>query len=127
MSKFEIVASPNAPEAVGPYCQAIKCNGMLYASGQIGIDRQTGKMVDNTVEGQTQQALKNMKYVLEEAGTSMGNVVKCICLLKDINDFGAFNKIYAEAFGDHKPARACYQAGALPVGALVEIEYTAVL
>nr|3MQW_A Chain A, putative Endoribonuclease L-PSP [Entamoeba histolytica]3MQW_B Chain B, putative Endoribonuclease L-PSP [Entamoeba histolytica]3MQW_C Chain C, putative Endoribonuclease L-PSP [Entamoeba histolytica]3MQW_D Chain D, putative Endoribonuclease L-PSP [Entamoeba histolytica]3MQW_E Chain E, putative Endoribonuclease L-PSP [Entamoeba histolytica]3MQW_F Chain F, putative Endoribonuclease L-PSP [Entamoeba histolytica] len=127
MSKLTVVASPLAPEAVGAYSQAIICNGMVYCSGQIGLDRKTGDFAGKTIEEQSKQVMTNLKYVLEEAGSSMDKVVKTTCLLADIKDFGVFNGIYAEAFGNHKPARACFAAAALPKGALVEVECIATL
>lgn len=120
----EIICSPNAPAALGPYVQAIKCNGMIYCSGQLGIDPATGKLCEG-VEAQAAQSLKNLKSVLEEAGSGLGKVVKATIFLQDIADFAAINKIYADAFEGNYPARSCFQVGCLPAGGLIEIEVIA--
>ena len=124
---MKVIESPLAPQAVGAYSQAIVAGGFIYCSGQIGLDRKTGKFIDDTIEGQSKQVMQNLKYVLEEAGSSLDKVVKTTCLLADIKDFTVFNGIYAEAMGNNKPARACFAAAALPKGALVEVECIATL
>lgn len=116
------VHTDNAPKAVGPYSQAIVSNSFIFCSGQIGLDPQTGKLSDETVEGQTQQALKNLQAVIEEAGSSLNNVVKTTCYLQHMNDFQTFNEVYKQYFGETKPARATIEVAKLPLGALVEIE-----
>lgn len=118
----EIVSTENAPSAIGPYSQAIKTGNLVFVSGQIPIDPQTNEFVSNDVTEQTVQVLKNLKAVLEAAGSSLSNVVKTTVFLADMNDFGAMNEIYAEYFGDNKPARATVQAARLPRDARVEIE-----
>lgn len=117
----EIITSPKAPAAVGPYSQAIKLNGVLYISGQLPADPQTGAFPEG-VEAQTRQSLENLNSILEEAGLSFDDVVKTTVLLYDIKDFAAMNAVYAEYFPGTKPARVCYQVAALPKGALVEID-----
>lgn len=120
-----IIASPYAPKAVGPYSQAIKCDGTLYASGQLPIDGATGTMPE-TIEEQTHQSLKNIGHILAEAGMDYSNVVKTTVLLDDIKDFTAMNAVYAEYFTGDKPARVCYEVAKLPMGAKVEIDCIAV-
>lgn len=121
----KIIASPLAPKAVGPYSQAIEAGATLYVSGQLPINGTTGKMADG-VEAQTCQSLTNMRYILEEAGYSLADVVKTTVLLDSIADFSAMNAVYAEFFTDKMPARICYEVAALPMGALVEIDAIAV-
>ncbi len=118
------IYSNKAPEAVGPYSQAMISGGMVYTSGQIGIDPAAGTITDNTIEGQTRQVMKNLKAVLDTAGSSLEKAVKTTCYLADINDFAAFNAIYEEYFTG-KPARSCIAVKALPKGALVEVEVIA--
>lgn len=120
----KIIASPHAPKAVGPYSQAVEAGGALYVSGQLPIDGATGKMAEG-IEAQTRQSLTNLRYILEEGGYSLADVVKTTVLLHDIADFGAMNAVYAELFTDRMPARVCYQVAALPMGALVEIDAVA--
>ena len=119
------IASPAAPAAVGPYCQAKLCGNTLYTSGQLGLIPAEGKLADG-IEGQAHQALKNLGAILKEAGMDYSDVVKTTCFLADIKDFAAFNAIYAEYFKGEVPARSCFQVGALPMGALVEVEAIAV-
>ena len=119
------IASPAAPAAVGPYCQAKLCGNTLYTSGQLGLVPETGKLAEG-IEGQAKQSLENLGAILKEAGMDYGDVVKTTCFLADINDFAAFNAIYAEYFKGEVPARSCFQVGALPMGGLVEVEAIAV-
>lgn len=116
-----IIASPNAPKAVGPYSQAVQCNGTLYISGQLPVDGATGAVAEG-IEAQTRQSLTNIGHILTEAGMGYGNVVKTTVLLADIADFAAMNAVYAEFFEGDKPARVCYQVAALPLGVKVEID-----
>lgn len=118
----EIIATENAPGAIGPYSQAVKVGNMVFCSGQIPIDIKTGEFISNDVAEQTAQVLKNLSAVLEAAGSSLQMVVKTTVFLADMNDFGAMNEVYAEYFGDNKPARATVQAARLPRDARVEIE-----
>lgn len=117
----EVIASPFAPKAVGPYSQAIRLNGVTYVSGQLPIDPEVGRMPEG-IEAQTRQSLKNLGAILEEAGLCYGDVAKTTVLLNDIKDFGAMNAVYAEFFPEAAPARMCYEVAALPMGALVEID-----
>lgn len=121
----KVIATSNAPKAVGPYSQAIEVNGTLYISGQIPVVPADGS-VPESIEEQTRQSLKNIGAILEEAGMSYGNVVKTTVLLDDIRDFAAANAVYAEFFTEDKPARACFQVAALPMGVKIEIEAIAV-
>lgn len=123
----EIISTGNAPAAVGPYSQAVRCGDLLYTAGQIGLDPQTGKLVAGGILAQTHQALANLRAILASAGTSMAQVVKTTVYLQDIQDFGAMNQVYAEFFPADPPARSAVQVAALPLGALVEIEAVAVL
>lgn len=118
----EIIATENAPGAIGPYSQAVRVGDFVFCSGQIPIDPQTGNFVSDDVAEQTTQVLKNLTAVLEAAGTGLNSVVKTTVFLADMNDFTAMNDIYAEFFGDNKPARATVQAARLPRDARVEIE-----
>ena len=125
MSK--IIYTKNAPDAIGPYSQAIKIGNMVYTSGQIAIDPATGNVEAADIEGQSRQVMKNLEAVLKEAGFTFADVVKTTCFLKDVaKDFAAFNAIYAEALGDSKPARSCVGVAELPKGVLVEVEAIAV-
>lgn len=121
---LKVIHTNHAPEAIGPYSQAIVHNGILYTSGQIAINPQTGNVEAQTIEEQTEQVMKNLKAVLEEAGTCFENVIKTTCFLKNMSDFAAFNKIYGEYFVN-KPARSCVAAKELPKDVLVEVEVIA--
>ena len=114
---MEIIATEKAPAALGPYSQAIRANGMIYCSGQIPINPATGAIEAQTIEEQTTQAITNLKNVLEKAGSSLAKV-----FISDMNDFAALNAVYAEMFGDTKPARSCVEVARLPKDVLVEIE-----
>lgn len=116
-----IIATSNAPGAVGPYSQAVKAGSTLYVSGSLGLDPATGAFAGDTVEGQAKQVMENLKAVIEAAGFTMDSVVKCSCFLKDMNDFAAFNGIYGEYFTADPPARECVQVARLPKDALVEV------
>ena len=120
------IFTEKAPAAVGPYSQAIEVNGMLYTSGQIPLDPATGTIVGDNVTAQAEQVMKNLKAVLEAAGTSTDNVVKTLCFLTNMGDFAAFNEVYGRYFTE-KPARSCVEVSALPKGALCEVEVVAVL
>lgn len=125
--ELNAVKTPNAPEAIGPYSQAVRAGDTLYVSGQIPLDPATGALVPGGIAEQTRQSLKNIRAILQAAGADMDRVVKTTVLLADIGDFAAMNEVYAEAFTAPYPARAAFQAAALPRGALVEIECVAVL
>ena len=121
------VHTANAPVAIGPYSQAVCAGGFVYVSGQIPLDPATGEFAGPDIRTQTRQSLKNIAAILAAAGSGMDRVVKTTVLLKDIGDFAAMNEVYAEAFTAPYPARAAFEAAALPKGALVEIECVAAL
>lgn len=123
--KKEIINSKNAPAAIGPYSQAVKVNGLLFVSGQLGLDPATGKFAGEDVESQCEQVFKNLDAVLTEAGMTFDNVAKATVYLADIKDFGKVNTIYGKYFQAPFPARAAYAVKDLPSGALVEIEVIA--
>lgn len=123
---MEYVSTKNAPDAIGPYSQAVKANGLLFTSGQIAIDPKTNTVEAKTIEEQTTQVCKNLKAVVEAAGTTMDKVVKTVCFLADINDFAKFNEIYGTYFTS-KPARSCVAVKDLPKSVLCEIEVIAEL
>lgn len=118
------ISTDKAPSAIGPYSQAIVCGDMLYTSGQIPINPETGNIEATDITAQTEQVMKNLAAVLEAAGTSFENVVKTTCFLAEIADFAAFNAVYAEYFVS-KPARSCVAVKDLPKGALCEVELIA--
>lgn len=117
-----VIATTAAPGAIGPYSQAIEANGLVFVSGQIPLDPATGTFVPGGVEAQAEQSLKNLKAVLEAAGCSLADVVKTTVFLTNMGDFAAVNEVYARFFTAECPARSAVQVGALPKGALVEIE-----
>ncbi len=121
-----IVQTPNAPAAIGPYSQAMIANGMVYTSGQIALTP-AGEMVTGDVSVQCVQVLANLKAVLEAAGSSLDKVIKTTIFLDNMDDFGAVNELYAQAFGDHKPARSTVAVKTLPKNALVEIDAVAMV
>lgn len=116
----------DAPKAVGPYSQAIEANGMLFISGQIPIDPATGKIVEGSIQEQTDQVMKNIGAILKEAGYTYADVVKSTCLLADMDNFAAMNEVYARYYPENPPARAAYGVVRLPLGVMVEIETIAV-
>ena len=120
----EKVYTKNAPDAIGPYTQAIKTNGFVFTSGQIAINPQTGNVEATTIEGQTEQVMKNLGGILAEAGSSFDKAVKTVCFLADMGDFAAFNEIYGKYFTS-KPARSCVAVKTLPKNVLVEVEVIA--
>ena len=119
---MDIISTDSAPKALGPYSQAIRANGFVFCSGQIPIDPAAGAVVATTVEDQTRQAITNLRQVLEAAGSGLGKVVKTTVFISDMDDFAAVNGVYAELFGDTKPARSCVQAARLPKDVKIEIE-----
>lgn len=122
----KIISTENAPKAVGPYSQAVWANDLLFISGQIPIDPQTGKFVSEDVKEQTKQVFKNLGAILTEVGLGYENIVKATVYLTDMNDFAAMNEVYASFFDKDFPARAAFQVVKLPLGAKVEIEAIAV-
>ena len=123
---MDIISTEKAPQALGPYSQAIRANGFIFCSGQIPIDPAAGAVVATTAADQARQAITNLQNVLEAAGSGLGKVVKTTVFLGDMNDFAAVNAVYAELFGDTKPARSCVQAARLPKDVKIEIEAIAV-
>ena len=121
----EVISTPKAPAAIGPYSQAIKVGTLVYTSGQIPIDPATGSFVEGGIKEQTRQSLLNVKAILEAAGLTMGNVVKTTVFMADMNDFADMNAVYAEFFAEPYPARSAVAVKSLPKGALVEIEVVA--
>ncbi|MDP9363491.1 MAG: RidA family protein [Chloroflexota bacterium] len=120
-----VVATERAPTAIGPYSQGIVANGFLYTAGQIPLDPATGTLVQGDVSAQTERVMRNLEAVLAEAGSSFDRVVKTTCFLMDMNDFPAFNAVYARFFPADPPARSTVQVARLPAGALVEVECVA--
>jgi len=124
---MEFVHTEDAPAAVGPYSQAVKAQGFVFTAGQVGLDPGRGRLVPGGVEAEADRALRNLRAVLEAAGSGLDRVVKTTIYLADIADFQAVNGVYAAAFGEHRPARSTVQAGALPLGARVEIDAVALV
>jgi len=121
----QIIQTDRAPQAIGPYSQAVKARGFVYASGQIPIDPATGQFVAGGIREQTEQVLKNVEAVLEASGSSLDKVVKTTVFLADMEEFAAMNEVYARFFSREPPARATVQAAGLPRNAKVEIEVIA--
>ena len=120
----QTIHTEDAPAAIGPYSQAVRAGSLLMTSGQLGLNPETGVLPEGIAE-QTEQALKNIDAILQEAGFARTDVVKTTVFIRNMNDFGTVNSIYAAFFGEHKPARSCVEVSALPKGGLVEIEVTA--
>jgi len=128
MSSINAVVSDKAPAAIGPYSQAVTVNGLVYTSGVIPLDPESGETVGADITAQAERVLQSLSALLEDAGSSMSRVVKTTCFLQDLNDFATFNEIYARWFdGDVAPARSTVQVAKLPKGVLVEVEAVAVL
>ena len=123
---MKVINTDKAPAAIGPYSQAMVVNGILFTSGQIPVDPATGEIAGDTIESQAEMSCKNVAAILEEAGTSFGNVIKTTCFLADMADFAAFNAVYAKYFVN-KPARSCVAVKTLPKNVLCEIEALAVV
>lgn len=119
------IATPDAPQAIGPYSQAVVADGFVFASGQIALDPKTGEMVGDTVEAQTEQIFSNVQALLQAAGSDLEHVIKTTCLLASIEEFAAFNEVYGRYFKTHLPARSALGVAGLPKGALVEVEVIA--
>lgn len=115
----------DAPKAIGPYSQAVSVDGWLYTSGQVALDPATGEIVQGGFEAQARRVFENLRQVLASAGCTFANVVKATVYIVDFADFPTLNAIYAEAMGDHRPARSTVQVAALPKGALLEIDFVA--
>jgi 2-iminobutanoate/2-iminopropanoate deaminase len=127
MSQIKRVETANAPAAIGPYSQGIIANGFVYTAGQIPLDPKTGELVEGDIATQTKRVMESLKAILEQAGASLQTVVKTTVFLKSMDDFAAMNTVYAEYFGDHKPARSTVQAAKLPRDVNVEIEAVALV
>lgn len=127
MTEKIVITSEKAPKALGPYSVAIKAGGFVFASGQLGLNPQTGNLVDGGVEAETRQALTNLGNVLEAAGSGLDLAVKTIVFLRDMNDFAKMNAIYGEYFTTNYPARSTVQVAALPKNGAVEIEVVALV
>jgi len=123
----ESIRTEQAPQAIGPYSQAIRAGDLLFLSGQVGLDPVTGAMVEGGLEAETTRALQNLEAVLRAAGAGLDRVVRTTVFLVDLGEFAAMNAIYARAFGENRPARSTVQVSALPRGARVEIDAIAVL
>lgn len=117
-----VISTSNAPAAIGPYSQAIETDGYVFTSGQIPINPATGEVEGKTIEEQTEQVMKNIGALLEASGLTFANVVKTTCFLADLNDFAAFNAVYAKYFPNEAPARSCFAVAGLPKGAKLEVE-----
>lgn len=126
-SEFTVVATENAPRAIGPYSQAIKTGNLIFTAGQVPLDPATMKLVEGDITVQAEQVMRNLEAVLTAAGSSFARVVKTTCFLADLNDFPAFNDVYARSFGEAPPARSTVQVARLPVGALVEVDCVALV
>lgn len=119
------IATPDAPQAIGPYSQAVVADGFVFASGQIALDPKTGGMVGDTVEAQTEQIFSNVQALLQAAGSDLEHVIKTTCFLASIEEFAAFNEVCGRYFKTHLPARSALGVAGLPKGALVEVEVIA--
>lgn len=122
----KIIATDKAPQAIGPYSQAVEVNGTLYISGQVPLVPETMKVVEGGIKEQTQQVMKNIGAILEAAGYSYADVVKSTCLLSDMGNFKAMNEVYGEYYAENPPARAAFAVKELPLSVMVEIETIAV-
>ena len=123
----DIVSTDRGPKPIGPYSQAVKANGLIYVSGQIGLDPKTGEMVAGGIAEQTDRAMNNLKGIVEASGSKLSHAVKTTIYLKDMNDFAAMNEVYGKFFSAAPPARSTVQVARLPKDALVEIDIIAVL
>ena len=122
----KVIHTSKAPAAIGPYSQAVEANGMLFISGQVPINPETGKVVEGDITAQTEQVMQNIGAILEEAGYRFSDVVKSTCLLSDMSHFAAMNEVYGKYYSENPPARAAFAVKELPLGVLIEIETIAV-
>lgn len=122
-----IISTEKAPAAIGPYSQAVRVGDLVFTSGQIALKPDTGDLVQGDVQTQTRQCMDNVKAILEAAGTSLDNCVKCTLFIKDMNQFGQINEVYGTYFGDNPPARACVEVARLPKDVLIEVEAIALV
>ncbi len=118
----KLISSEHAPAAIGPYSHGASYGDLIFTSGQLPVDKATGKVVEGGISAQSHQSLTNLKYVLEAGGGSIDTVLKTTCYLSNINDFAEFNKVYAEFFQQDCPARSCFAVKDLPLGVLIEVE-----
>lgn len=124
----KVISTNEAPQAIGPYSQAIAAQGLLFCSGQVALDPSTGELAEESVDGQTRRALENLKAIVEQGGSDMSRIVKVTAYLTDIGDFQTFNEVYGQFFGDDAPpARATVEVSGLPKGALVEVDCIALV
>jgi 2-iminobutanoate/2-iminopropanoate deaminase len=121
----EVIATDNGPKAIGPYSQAIKANGFIFVSGQIPFDPATQQLIEGDVAAQTERVLQNLSAILQAAGSSLAQVVKCGVFLKNMSDFAAMNEVYGRYFTHNPPARSTVEVAALPKGVLIEIDVIA--
>ena len=121
----EVISTPDAPQAIGPYSQAIRANGLVFVSGQVAIDPATQQVIDGDVAAQTERVMKNLAAILKAAGSGLGNVVRSTVFLKNMGDFGAMNAVYGKYFSSAPPARSTVEVSRLPKDVLVEIDVIA--
>ena len=121
------IETAKAPSPIGPYSQAVRSGSLLFLSGQVGLDPETGALVEGGVEAQARQALRNLEHVVREAGGAIGDIVKTTIFVVDLGDFAKVNQVYADFFGESRPARSTVEVSRLPLGAAVEIEAVAIL
>ena len=126
-SRLTVVHTKQAPDAIGPYSQAVIANGMVFTAGQIALDPVSMQLIEGDVVPQTEQVMKNLRAVLQQAGSDLSAVIKTTVFLRDMNDFAAMNEVYGRHFGDHAPARSTVQAAGLPRNCAVEIECIALV
>jgi 2-iminobutanoate/2-iminopropanoate deaminase len=123
----DIIKTDRAPKAIGPYSAGVRTRGLIFTAGQLGIIPETGNIIEGGIENETRQALQNIQHILEDAGSSLGLVVKTTVFLQDMGEFSRMNTIYAEFFPENPPARSTVQVAALPKGAEIEIEAIALV
>jgi len=121
----EIISTKDAPQAIGPYSQAVKANGFVFVSGQVAIDPATQQVITGDIAAQTDRVLRNLSEILEAAGSGLGKVVRCVVFLKSMNDFAAMNEVYGKYFSSAPPARSTVEVSRLPKDVLVEIDVIA--
>ena len=124
---MDIIHTDKAPKAIGPYSQGLSHNGLVYTSGQIPLDPATMEIAGDDIKAQTRQVLSNLQQVLQAGGSALDQVIKTTCFLSDMNNFVAFNEVYAEFFGAHAPARSCVEVARLPKDVLVEVEAVGII